>query len=168
MTRATGGFYAVRRRTVRDLPLILGGVAVAMTAAQTVARVEPEPRVLGRDDLPPRVKEELRPKVRAFFGNHQVLCLAPSLLSVKKLLGFEFVCNKLFHLSVPFELIAMTAASLFLPALLYQLSVPVASPRALVGALASVPVPSRLASRFTSLALVFLLLHVKSQVWVRT
>ena len=58
---------------------------------------------------------EFSRKVRTLSGNYQLLQLAPWLLSSQNPIRFEFISHKLSRLIVPFALVALLAASFFLP-----------------------------------------------------
>ncbi len=58
---------------------------------------------------------EFSRKVRTLSGNYQLLQIAPWLLSSQNPIRFEFISHKLSRLIVPFALVALLAASLFLP-----------------------------------------------------
>jgi len=177
---ATGALYAVRRSLVPHLPtgLILDDVFVPMEVARSGARVIFEPRALAWDNLPSNAKQEFRRKVRTLFGNYQLLCMAPWLLTAANPLRFEFVSHKLFRLAIPFALIGMISASFFLPGLLYRFPLVAAMGVGTLGALAFMRVPLGIVSRLTHLALAFVLLNTaaivaffyfaagKKQVWV--
>jgi cellulose synthase/poly-beta-1,6-N-acetylglucosamine synthase-like glycosyltransferase len=177
---ATGALYAVRRSLVPHLPtgLILDDVFIPMEVARTGARVIFEPHALVWDSLASGPKQEFRRKVRTLFGNYQLLRVAPWLLSAKNPLRFEFVSHKLSRLAVPFALIGMILASVFLSGFIYRLSLLAAIGVGALGVLAFVRVPLGVVSRLTHLALAFLLLNTaaivafwyfaigKKQVWV--
>jgi poly-beta-1,6-N-acetyl-D-glucosamine synthase len=177
---ATGALYAVRCSLIPHLPagLILDDVFIPMEVARRGARVIFEPRALAWDSLPSRPQQEFRRKVRTLFGNYQLLRLAPWLLTASNPLRFEFISHKLCRLAVPFALIGIIAASVFLPGWLYRLPLAAAAGVCALGVLALLRVPLGAASRLTDLALAFVLLNTaaivaffyfaigKKQVWV--
>jgi hypothetical protein len=57
---------------------------------------------------------EFSRKVRTLSGNYQLLQLAPWLLSSQNAIRFEFITHKLSRLAVPFALLALLIASIFL------------------------------------------------------
>jgi cellulose synthase/poly-beta-1,6-N-acetylglucosamine synthase-like glycosyltransferase len=178
---ATGALYAVRRNLVPRLPtgLILDDVFIPMEVVRTGARVIVEPRALAWDNLASSPKQEFRRKVRTLFGNYQLLRVAPWLLSAKNPLRFEFFSHKMFRLAVPFALIGMILASVFLSGFLYRIPLAVTIGVGVLGVLAFVRVPLGIASRLTHLALAFVLLNTaaivafwyfavgKKNVWAR-
>jgi poly-beta-1,6-N-acetyl-D-glucosamine synthase len=177
---ATGALYAVRRTLVPRLPsgIILDDVFIPMEVARAGARVIFEPRALAWDKLPANPKQEFRRKVRTLFGNYQLLRVAPWLLTSANPLRFEFVSHKLCRLAVPFAMIGMISASVFLSGLIYRLPLGAAICIGTLGALALARWPRGVTSRLTDLALAFLLLNTaaivaffyfvvgKKQVWV--
>ena len=177
---ATGALYAVRRDLIPHLPtgLILDDVFIPMEVARRGARVIFEPRALAWDSLPSNPKQEFRRKVRTLFGNYQLLRMAPWLLTTANPLRFEFVSHKLFRLVVPFALIGMVLASVFLSGFIYRLPLAGAICAGALGALAFVRVPLGIVSRLAHLALAFVLLNTaaivaffyfavgKKRVWV--
>jgi cellulose synthase/poly-beta-1,6-N-acetylglucosamine synthase-like glycosyltransferase len=177
---ATGALYAARKSLVPHLPtsLILDDVFIPMAVARSGARVIFETQALVWDNLPSSPKQEFRRKVRTLFGNYQLLRLAPWLLTAANPLRFEFVSHKLARLAVPFALIGMIMASVFLPSFIYRLPLAAVIGVAILGVLAFVKVPLGIVSRLTHLALAFVLLNIaaivafwyfaigKRQVWV--
>jgi cellulose synthase/poly-beta-1,6-N-acetylglucosamine synthase-like glycosyltransferase len=177
---ATGALYAVRRNLVPYLPtgLILDDVFIPMEVARRGARVIFEPRALAWDNLPSNPKQEFRRKVRTLFGNYQLLCIAPWLLTAANPLRFEFVSHKLLRLAVPFALIGIIVSSVFLSGFIYRIPLAAAVGVGTLGALAFVRVPLGIVSRLTHLALAFVLLNTaaivafiyfavgKKRVWV--
>ena len=65
---------------------------------------------------------EFSRKVRTLSGNYQLLQLAPWLLTSEDPIRFEFISHKLSRLAVPFALLALLIASLFLPEPFYRLA----------------------------------------------
>lgn len=55
-------------------------------------------------------------------GNYQLLQLAPWLLGSGNGIRFEFISHKLLRLVVPFALVALLVASLFLPTPFYRIA----------------------------------------------
>jgi cellulose synthase/poly-beta-1,6-N-acetylglucosamine synthase-like glycosyltransferase len=158
---ATGALYAVRRSLVPHLPtsIILDDVFIPMEVARRGARVIFEPRALAWDSLPSNPKQEFRRKVRTLFGNYQLLRMAPWLVTAAHPLRFEFFSHKLSRLAVPFALIGVVLASVFLSGFVYRLPLAAAIGVGTLGALASVRVPLGIVSRLTDLALAFVLLN---------
>jgi hypothetical protein len=65
---------------------------------------------------------EFARKVRTLSGNYQLLQLAPWLLTSEDSIRFEFISHKLSRLAVPFALLAMLTASLFLSTPFYRIA----------------------------------------------
>jgi hypothetical protein len=122
---------------------------------------------------------EFSRKVRTLSGNYQLLQLAPWLLSSENAIRFEFVSHKISRLVVPFALLALLAASLFLPQPVYraalgaQLAFYALSLTALAGArigpLSRIADPARTFVVLNSAALVAFINFVtgRKAVWVR-
>lgn len=79
-----------------------------------------DPRARAWDSADLGGSREFARKVRTLSGNYQLLQLAPWLLSSKNPIRFEFVSHKLSRLAVPFALLALLLASLFLSQPLYR------------------------------------------------
>jgi len=65
---------------------------------------------------------EFSRKVRTLSGNYQLVQLAPWLLSSDNPIRFEFVSHKLSRLAVPFALLGLLVASMFLPQPFYRVA----------------------------------------------
>ena len=65
---------------------------------------------------------EFSRKVRTLSGNYQLLQLAPWLLSSANAIRFEFISHKLSRLIVPFALLGLLIASIFLPGPFYRVA----------------------------------------------
>jgi hypothetical protein len=65
---------------------------------------------------------EFSRKVRTLTGNYQLPQIAPWLLSSENAIRFEYVSHKLSRLAVPFALLALLIASLFLPQPFYRVA----------------------------------------------
>ena len=177
---ATGALYAVRRSLLPSLPagVILDDVFIPMTVARSGSRVIFEPRAVAWDKLSSSPKQEFRRKVRTLFGNYQLLSLAPWLITAENPLRFEFISHKLSRLAVPFALVGMTLASIFLYGPIYRLPLIATVSIATLGALGLVHMRMSFVSRLAHLALAFVLLNTaaivafcyfvigKKEVWV--
>jgi cellulose synthase/poly-beta-1,6-N-acetylglucosamine synthase-like glycosyltransferase len=119
---ATGAIYCARRSLVESLPerTILDDVLLPMQIAAKGARVIFDSRARAWDSPDLGGDREFKRKVRTLSGNYQLLQLAPWLLSSKNTLRFEFISHKLSRLAVPFALLALLTASMFLPSLFYR------------------------------------------------
>jgi biofilm PGA synthesis N-glycosyltransferase PgaC len=119
---ATGAIYCIRRKLFDALPAgtILDDVLIPMQIVSKGARVILDSRARAWDLPDLGQKREFMRKVRTLSGNYQLLQLAPWLLSAKNPILFDFVSHKLLRLAVPFALLALLAASFFLPQLFYR------------------------------------------------
>jgi poly-beta-1,6-N-acetyl-D-glucosamine synthase len=119
---ATGALYAVRRSLLVPLPsgTILDDVYVPMNVARQGGRVVFESRARAWDVPDLGAPREFSRKVRTLNGNYQLLQLAPWLLKGENPIRFEFISHKLLRLVVPFALVAILVASLFLSGPLYR------------------------------------------------
>ncbi|HEX9111645.1 MAG TPA: glycosyltransferase family 2 protein [Terriglobales bacterium] len=119
---ATGAIYCARRSLLEPLPdgTILDDVLLPMQVARRGARVIFDSRARAWDSADLGGSREFSRKVRTLSGNYQLLQLAPWLLSSKNPIRFEFISHKLSRLVVPFALLALLLASLFLPQPLYR------------------------------------------------
>jgi biofilm PGA synthesis N-glycosyltransferase PgaC len=119
---ATGAIYCARRNLFEALPAatILDDVLIPMMIVSRGARVILDSRARAWDSPDLGQKREFMRKVRTLSGNYQLLQLAPWLLSAKNPIRFEFVSHKLLRLAVPFALLALLAASFFLPQSFYR------------------------------------------------
>jgi hypothetical protein len=80
--------------------------------------VKPRARAWDSPDL--GGSREFARKVRTLSGNYQLLQLAPWLLSAENAIRFEFVSHKLSRLVVPFALLGLLLASVFLQSPFYR------------------------------------------------
>ncbi len=119
---ATGAIYCARRDLLEPLPdgTILDDVLLPMQVLRQGARVVFDSRARAWDSPDLGGNREFSRKVRTLGGNYQLLQLAPWLLSSRNPIRFEFVSHKLSRLIVPFALLALFVASLFLRQPLYR------------------------------------------------
>jgi biofilm PGA synthesis N-glycosyltransferase PgaC len=119
---ATGAIYCARRRLLDPLPegTILDDVLLPMQIVRQGSRVIFDSRARAWDSPDLGEGREFSRKVRTLSGNYQLLQLAPWLLSSQNAIRFEFVSHKLSRLVVPFALLALLIASMFLPQPLYR------------------------------------------------
>jgi biofilm PGA synthesis N-glycosyltransferase PgaC len=119
---ATGAIYCARRRLLDPLPegTILDDVLLPMQIVRQGSRVIFDSRARAWDSPDLGEGREFSRKVRTLTGNYQLLQLAPWLLSSQNAIRFEFVSHKLSRLAVPFALLALLVASMFLPQPLYR------------------------------------------------
>ena len=119
---ATGAIYCARRKLLDPLPegTILDDVLLPMQVVRKGFRVIFDSRARAWDSPDLGEGREFSRKVRTLSGNYQLLQLAPWLLSSQNEIRFEFVGHKLSRLAVPFALLALLIASMFLPQPLYR------------------------------------------------
>jgi cellulose synthase/poly-beta-1,6-N-acetylglucosamine synthase-like glycosyltransferase len=121
---ATGAIYCARRSLVVAAPLpdgtILDDVLLPMQVVRQGSRVIFDSRARAWDSPDLGDRREFFRKVRTLSGNYQLLQLAPWLLSSQNAIRFEFVSHKISRLAVPFALLALLIASMFLPAPFYR------------------------------------------------
>jgi cellulose synthase/poly-beta-1,6-N-acetylglucosamine synthase-like glycosyltransferase len=121
---ATGAIYCARRSLLDASPLpegaILDDVLLPMQIVRKGSRVIFDSRARAWDLPDLGEGREFSRKVRTLSGNYQILQLAPWLLSSENAIRFEFVSHKLLRLVVPFALLALLIASMFLPQPLYR------------------------------------------------
>jgi biofilm PGA synthesis N-glycosyltransferase PgaC len=121
---ATGALYCARRTLLVASPLpagtILDDVLLPMQIARQGFRVVFDARARAWDAPDLGEGREFSRKVRTLSGNYQLLQLAPWLLSSENPIRFEFISHKLSRLAVPFALLALLIASMFLRQPLYR------------------------------------------------
>jgi poly-beta-1,6-N-acetyl-D-glucosamine synthase len=120
----TGAIYCARR-TLLDASLlpvdtILDDVLLPMQIVRQGSRVIFDSRARAWDSPNLGEGREFSRKVRTLSGNYQLLQLAPWLLSSQNAIRFEFISHKLSRLAVPFALLALLIASIFLHQPLYR------------------------------------------------
>ena len=180
---ATGAIYCARRSLLGESPLpegtILDDVLLPMQIVRKGFRVIFDARARAWDSPDLGESREFSRKVRTLSGNYQLLQLAPWLLSSENAIRFEFVSHKLSRLAVPFALLALLIASMFLSQPLYraalgaQLAFYALSLAALagvkIGPLSRIADPARTFVVLNSAALVAFINFVtgRKAVWVR-
>lgn len=114
MVGAAGAFSAIRRSLFRPLPegLILDDVYTPMQIALRGYRTVFDPSARAYD--PHDTRSEFRRKLRTLTGNYQVLRLLPEILAPRNPLWLQYVCHKLTRLAVPFFLLLLLGANLWL------------------------------------------------------
>jgi hypothetical protein len=119
---ATGAIYCARRTLLDPLPAgtILDDVLLPMQIVRRGSRVIFDARARAWDSPDLGEGREFSRKVRTLSGNYQLLQLAPWLLSSQNAIRFEFITHKLSRLAVPFALLALLIASIFLPQPFYR------------------------------------------------
>ena len=121
---ATGAIYCARRSLLMSSPLpegtILDDVLLPMLVVRQGSRVIFDSRARAWDSPDLGEGREFSRKVRTLSGNYQLLQIAPWLLSSRNAIRFEFVSHKLSRLAVPFALLALLGASMFLPSPFYR------------------------------------------------
>ncbi len=180
---ATGAIYCARRSLLVASPLpegtILDDVLLPMQVVRQGSRVIFDSRARAWDSPDLGDGREFSRKVRTLSGNYQLLQLAPWLLSSQNAIRFEFISHKLSRLAVPFALLVLLIASMFLPepfyraALVAQLAFYALSLAALagikIGPLSRIADPARTFVVLNSAALVAFVNFVtgRKAVWVR-
>jgi biofilm PGA synthesis N-glycosyltransferase PgaC len=121
---ATGAIYCARQELLDRLPegTILDDVLLPMQVVRRGSRVIFDSRARAWDSPDLGSSREFARKVRTLSGNYQLLQLAPWLLSSGNAIRFEFISHKLLRLVVPFALLALLVASLFLTAPFYRVA----------------------------------------------
>jgi hypothetical protein len=123
---ATGAIYCARRSLLASSPLpegtILDDVLLPMQIVRKGSRVIFDSRARAWDSPDLGDGREFARKVRTLSGNYQLLQLAPWLLTSEDSIRFEFISHKLSRLAVPFALLAMLTASLFLSTPFYRIA----------------------------------------------
>jgi cellulose synthase/poly-beta-1,6-N-acetylglucosamine synthase-like glycosyltransferase len=121
---ATGAIYCARRELLDPLPegTILDDVLLPMQVVRRGSRVIFDSRARAWDSPDLGSSREFARKVRTLSGNYQLLQLAPWLLGSANAIRFEFISHKLSRLVVPFALVALLVASLFLSAPFYRIA----------------------------------------------
>jgi biofilm PGA synthesis N-glycosyltransferase PgaC len=123
---ATGAIYCVRRSLLAPSPLpdgtILDDVLLPMQIVRKGSRVIFDSRARAWDSPDLGEGREFSRKVRTLSGNYQLLQIAPWLLSSENAIRFEFVSHKLSRLVVPFALLALLTASVFLSQPVYRVA----------------------------------------------
>jgi poly-beta-1,6-N-acetyl-D-glucosamine synthase len=113
---ATGALYCARHALLEALPegTILDDVLLPMQVVRKKSRVVFDSKARAWDSPNLGQSREFSRKVRTLSGNYQLLQLAPWLLTSQNPIRFEFISHKLFRLAVPFALLAVLLASIFL------------------------------------------------------
>jgi poly-beta-1,6-N-acetyl-D-glucosamine synthase len=121
---ATGAIYCARRALLDPLPegTILDDVLLPMQVVRRGSRIIFDARARAWDSPDLGSSREFARKVRTLSGNYQLLQLAPWLLGSGNAIRFEFISHKLLRLVVPFALVALLVASLFLPTPFYRIA----------------------------------------------
>ena len=123
---ATGAIYCARRGLLQASPLpegtILDDVLLPMQVVRQGSRVVFDSRARAWDAADLGDGREFSRKVRTLSGNYQLVQLAPWLLTSENPMRFEFVSHKLSRLAVPFALLAILIASIFLPQPFYRIA----------------------------------------------
>jgi hypothetical protein len=109
---------------IEDSPLpdgtILDDVLLPMHIVRQGFRVIFDSRARAWDSPDLGDGREFSRKVRTLSGVYQLLRIAPWLLRSQNPIRFEFVSHKLSRLAVPFALLALLIASMFLPQPFYR------------------------------------------------
>lgn len=113
---ATGPFYAIRRELVVPVPpdMLLDDVYLPLSAFFKGYRLIVEEGARAYD-FPTSLGTEFNRKVRTLAGNYQILKAYPKLLGPGNRLWLHFMSYKFGRLMLPYALIGMALATLFLP-----------------------------------------------------
>lgn len=113
----TGAISACRRDLFRPIPpgTLCDDLYWPLGVAMQGYRVVHDDRAHAFDRLPDRPRDEFRRKVRTLAGNFQILRLVPgSLLPWRNPVWVQWVSHKLCRLLVPWALLGLLAANLYL------------------------------------------------------
>ena len=119
----TGAISAVRRTLFRPIPpgTLLDDVYWPLQVAMQGYRVVHDERARAFDRLPDNPRDEFRRKVRTLAGNLQLLTRLPAaLVPWRNPVWLQWVSHKLLRLAVPWALIGLVLASVFLEGWCYQ------------------------------------------------
>jgi cellulose synthase/poly-beta-1,6-N-acetylglucosamine synthase-like glycosyltransferase len=125
MVGVSGSICAVRRSLFRPIPpgTILDDVYWPLRVAMHGYRVVHEERAVAFDQLPPRLGDEFRRKVRTLSGTFQLTARLPSaLLPWRNPVWLQFLSHKVCRLLVPWALIALLLLSAVLPGVVYAVA----------------------------------------------
>jgi hypothetical protein len=114
---ATGAIYAIRRDLYRDIPedTLLDDVLIPLRIVLGGKRAVFDPEAKAYDMVACCPLGEYGRKVRTLAGNYQLLTQAPELLlPIRNPICFQFVSHKLGRLLVPYALVALMIANLFI------------------------------------------------------
>lgn len=113
---ATGAIYAMRRELASPLPpdCLLDDVHLPLQAYFRGYRITFVEEARAYDE-PAALEREFRRKVRTLAGNYQLLKRFPALLAPRHPMWFHFLSHKFGRLLLPFALLALLAASGWLP-----------------------------------------------------
>ena len=114
---ATGAIYAIRRELYEELPedTILDDVLTPLRIVLRGKRTVFEPEAKAYDSVACCGRAEYRRKVRTLCGNYQLLARLPeAVLPWRNPIFVQFVSHKLGRLVVPWALLALFIANLFM------------------------------------------------------
>ena len=117
MLGATGALYAIRRELLPQLPkdLILDDVYIPMKIVEKGYRAIFDPKAKVFDRVFKDPKEEFLRKTRTLAGNYQLFYYLGELFNpLKGKISWQFFSHKFLRLMVPFLLIAIFIANLYL------------------------------------------------------
>jgi biofilm PGA synthesis N-glycosyltransferase PgaC len=120
---ATGALYAIRRELYRPIPrhTILDDVAIPMNVVLGGKRVVFDRTARAYDDAVSSPATEFKRKVRTLSGNFQLLRQMPELLMPwRNPVLLQFVSHKVGRLLVPYFLVILLIANLFLEGTAYR------------------------------------------------
>jgi cellulose synthase/poly-beta-1,6-N-acetylglucosamine synthase-like glycosyltransferase len=114
---ANGGVYALRRERFRPVPAntIVDDFWISMEVVSAGFRCVYEPRAVATEEVPPRIRDEFRRRVRIGIGNYQALVrFAPLMHPRHGLRAFAFVSHKVLRWFVPHLMVVALLANVAL------------------------------------------------------
>lgn len=117
---ANGGVYAVRRERYRPVPpdTIVDDFCISMQTVLDGYRCVYEPGAVATEEVPPRIRDEFRRRVRIGIGNYQALARLASALNPRSgYRAFAFFSHKVLRWFVPHLMLVAFAANVALAAL---------------------------------------------------
>lgn len=121
---ATGSIYAIRKELYRPLPddILLDDVLIPMNIVLAGYRTVFDSKALAYDIVSKDMAQEKGRKIRTLAGNWQLIARYRTLLNpFKNPIFFQYISHKVLRLLVPFCLIGLFVAALFLRGVFYHL-----------------------------------------------
>lgn len=117
MLGATGAIYAIRRELFTKVPvnILVDDMYIPLQMVSRGYRAVFESEAEAYDVPSTKSKEEFKRKVRTLAGNYQIFFLLPGLLQPgKSAVAWQLISHKLLRLMIPFFLLGLFTANLFL------------------------------------------------------
>ncbi len=114
---ANGGIYALRREHYQPIPpaTIVDDFWISMALVQQGYRCVYDPEAVAHEDVPPRIGDEFRRRVRIGIGNYQALRrFLPLLNPSRGLVALSFFSHKVLRWLVPHLMVVAALANLAL------------------------------------------------------